>query len=131
MKHGSTLRVARPTDNLAAIAEMYTAGLGMSILAVFEDHHGFDGVILGHPKQPYHLEFTSQRGHRVGKAPTKDHLLVFYVPNQQEWEAACAQMASSGFRAVPSCNPYWEVQGRTFEDLDGYRVVLQHAGWTE
>jgi hypothetical protein len=55
MKPGSTMRVARPTDNLAAIAKMYAKGLGFDVLAEFEDHRGFDGVILGHPKQPYHM----------------------------------------------------------------------------
>jgi Glyoxalase/Bleomycin resistance protein/Dioxygenase superfamily len=131
MKHGATMRVARPTDNLAAIAEMYAQGLGFTVLAEFQDHRGFDGIILGHRKQPYHLEFTSQRGHQVGKAPTQDHLLVFYIPDQDDWEAGCAQMESAGFREVPSYNPYWEVQGKTFEDLDGYRVVLQHEAWTK
>jgi hypothetical protein len=131
VKPGSTIRVARPTDNLAAIAKMYAAGLGFSVLTAFRDHQGFDGIILGHPKQPYHLEFTSQRGHQVGKAPTQDHLLVFYVPDQEIWKADCAQMVAAGFGEVPSYNPYWEIQGKTFEDLDGYRVVLQHAAWTE
>jgi hypothetical protein len=130
VKPGSTMRVARPTDNLAAIAEMYAKGLGFTVLAQFEDHRGFDGVILGHPKQHYHIEFTSQRGHQVGEAPTRDHLLVFYLPDKDDWEAACAQMTSAGFREVPSNNPYWDLQGRTFEDIDGYRVVLQNAAWT-
>jgi hypothetical protein len=124
------MRVARPTDNLAAIAEMYAKGLGFTVLAQFEDHRGFDGVILGHPKQHYHIEFTSQRGHQVGEAPTRDHLLVFYLPDKDDWEAASAQMTSAGFREVPSNNPYWDLQGRTFEDIDGYRVVLQNAAWT-
>ena len=124
------LRVARPTDHLTAIAEMYATGLGFTVLAQFEDHDGFDGIILGHPQQPYHLEFTTQRGHKVGKAPTQDHLLVFYLPDQDEWEASCARMLAAGFRRVPSYNPYWDVHGRTFEDLDGYRVVLQNAAWT-
>jgi len=97
MKPGSTMRVVRPTDNLAAIAEMYAKGLGFDVLAKFEDHRGFDGVILGHPKQPYHIEFTSQRGHEVGKAPTRDHLLVFYVPDKNDWEAGCEQMIRPGF----------------------------------
>ena len=118
MKPGSTMRVVRPTDNLAAIAEMYTKGLGFDVLTEFEDHSGFDGVILGHPKQPYHIEFTSQRGHKVGKAPTPDHLLVVYVPDENDWQAGCAQM-------------YWDLQGRTFEDIDGYGVVLQNAAWTK
>ena len=95
------MRVARPTDNLAAIAEMYARGLGFDVLAAFKDHRGFDGVIVGHPKQAYHIEFTSQRGHEVGKAPSQDHLLVFYVPDKDEWDASCAQMISAGFREVP------------------------------
>ena len=130
MQAGAVLRVARPPDRLAAIAEMYATGLDFTVLAQFEDHDGFDGIILGHPQQPYHLEFTTQRGHHVGTAPTQDHLLVFYLPDQNEWEASCARMLAAGFRRVPSYNPYWEVQGQTFEDLDGYRVVLQNAAWT-
>jgi len=130
MHPGAVLRVARPTDHLPAIAEMYAAGLGFTVLAQFQDHDGFDGIILGHPQQPYHLEFTTQRGHQVGKAPTHEHVLVFYLPDQDGWEAGCARMLAAGFQRVPSYNPYWEAQGQTFEDLDGYRVVLQHAAWT-
>lgn len=77
MKAGTVLRVARPTDHLTTIAEMYAKGLDFTVLAEFHDHEGFDGIILGHPQQPYHLEFTTQRGHHVGKAPTQDRLLVF------------------------------------------------------
>lgn len=131
MKPDSIMRVARPTDNLAAIAEMYAKGLGFTVLAQFHGHEGFDGVILGHPNQPYHIEFITQRGHQVGKAPTKDHLLVFYIPDQDEWEASCRHMRAAGFRRVSSYNSYWDVRGRTFEDLDAYRVVLQNASWTK
>jgi hypothetical protein len=131
VKPGFTMRVARPTDNLRVIAGMYAKGLGFTVLAQFEDHRGFNGVILGHPKQPYHIEFTSQRGHKVGRAPTRDHLLIFYVPDKNDWEAGCAQMISAGFRELRSYNPYWDLQGRTFEDIDGYRVVLQNARWTQ
>jgi prolyl oligopeptidase len=110
---------------------MYAKGLGFTVLAQFEDHRGFDGVILGHRKQPYHIEFTSQRGHKVGEAPTRNHLLVFYIPDRGKWEAGCAQMISAGFREAPSYNPFWDLQGRTFEDIDGYRVALQNAAWTK
>ena len=130
MKSGTILRIARPTDNLTAIAAMYATGLDFVVLAEFQDHDGFDGVILGHPQHPYHLEFTMHRGHQVGRAPTKDHLLVFYLPDHDEWEASCARMLAAGFQSVLSYNPYWDVQGQTFEDLDGYRVVLQNTAWT-
>jgi hypothetical protein len=109
---------------------MYAQGLDYTVLAQFHEHDGFDGVILGHPQHPYHLEFTTQRGHQVGKAPTHEHLLVFYLPDPEAWEARCACLREAGFRQVPSYNPYWDVHGRTFEDLDGYRVVLQNTAWT-
>jgi hypothetical protein len=123
------LRVARPTDNLDQVADMYREGLGFEALATFEDHDGFDGVILGVPGAQYHLEFTHRRGQMVGKAPTEDHLLVFYLPDSREWSDACDRMVRAGFRQVASFNPYWDRQGRTFEDVDGYRVVLQCASW--
>jgi hypothetical protein len=131
MKPGCVIRVARPTDNLGPIVEMYLRGLGFVLLAQFTDHEGFDGAILGHRAQPYHLEFTSRRGHRVGRAPTEDHLLVFYLPIEGEWAESCAHMLAAGFRAVPSGNPYWDRQGKTFEDIDGYRVVLQNGAWSD
>jgi catechol 2,3-dioxygenase-like lactoylglutathione lyase family enzyme len=125
------LRVARPTDNLKQVADMYREGLGFETLATFEDHDGFDGVILGVPGAQYHLEFTQHRGQMVGKAPTEDHLLVFYLPDSQEWSDACERMRRAGFRQVTSFNPYWDRRGCTFEDVDGYRVVLQRASWGE
>ena len=124
-----TLRVARPTDHLQALVQMYTEGLQMPVLGHFEDHEGFDGVMLGHPGAPYHLEFTTKSGHEAGRAPTQDNLLVFYVPDRDEWLATCERMEAVGFISVPSFNPYWDKQGRSFEDLDGYRVVLQHGAW--
>jgi hypothetical protein len=39
--------------------------------------------------------------------------LVFYLPDQDEWEASCARMLAAGFQRVPSYNPYWEAQGQT------------------
>ena len=124
------LRVARPTDDLPALLRFYRDGLGLRPLAAFTAHNGFDGVMLGHPHAPYHLEFTHQPGHVVGRAPTSDNLLVFYLPDEAEWQAAVARMAAAGFEPVPSYNPYWDAHGRTFEDPDGYRVVLQGTAWT-
>ncbi len=125
----SHLRVARPTDNLQVVASMYAQGLVLQVLAHFEDHDGFDGIMLGNADMPYHFEFTHHRGHSVGKAPTQDNLIVFYIPDHQEWERYCQQMLAAGFKPVESYNPYWDKSGRTFEDVDGYRVVLQNTAW--
>jgi len=123
------MRVARPTDNLEKITEMYINGLGFRLLGSFEDHNGFDGSIIGHEQHSYHLEFTHHQGTTVGKAPTQDNLLVFYFSESDVWEQCCAQMVAAGFLVVPSYNSYWDVAGKTFEDLDGYRVVLQNRAW--
>lgn len=125
-----TLRVARPSDDLEALLPFYRDGLGLEILSSFEDHDGFDGVVLGRPDAPYHLEFTRRRGHRAGRAPTEDNLLVFYLPDADAWTSAVARMQTAGFEPVASFNPYWDRCGRTFEDPDGYRVVLQNAAWS-
>jgi catechol 2,3-dioxygenase-like lactoylglutathione lyase family enzyme len=123
------LRVARPTDDLAAVVAFYRDGLGLDVLYEFRDHDGFDGVMLGRKGMGYHLEFTSRAGHRAGRAPTSDNLLVFYLPDEAEWRAAVARLERTGYPPVTAFNPYWDRRGRTFEDPDGYRVVLQNASW--
>lgn len=123
------LRVARPSDDLDALLRFYRDGLGFAVLDRFADHNEFDGVMLGHPRAPYHLEFTRKRGHRAGRAASQDNLLVFYLPDAALWRAAVERMRAAGFAPVPSFNPYWDRDGVTFEDPDGYRVVLQNAAW--
>jgi catechol 2,3-dioxygenase-like lactoylglutathione lyase family enzyme len=124
------LRVARPSDDLEALLRFYEKGLGLAVLDRFSDHEGFDGIMLGHEGAPYHFEFTHARGHAVGRAPTPDDLLVLYIPDVDEWRDAVRRMRDAGFDPVPSFNPYWDVSGATFEDPDGYRVVLQRDAWT-
>src|SRR5262252_667520 len=129
MKPVIVMRVARPTDRLEEVVRFYTEGVGLERLGDFRDHDGFDGVMLGAPGTPYHLEFTRRRGHAAGRAPTQDNLLVFYLPDPREWQAAVDRMTGAGYQPVPSFNPYWSRDGRTFEDPDGYRIVLQRGSW--
>ena len=123
------LRVARSTDNIEALLPFYQDGLGLEILYRFKGHDGFDGVMLGRPGAPYHFEFTRAVGHVAGYAPTQDNLLVFYFPEPTEWQAAIRRMQTAGFEPVPAFNSYWDQSGRTFEDSDGYRVVIQQSEW--
>jgi catechol 2,3-dioxygenase-like lactoylglutathione lyase family enzyme len=129
MSGAPKLRVARPTDDLDALLRFYRDGLGLAVLTWFRDHDGFDGVMLGHPGAAWHLEFTHAAGHAAGRAPTPDNLLVLYLPDEGEWRAAVARMRAAGIAPVAAFNPYRDRQGATFEDPDGYRVVLQNAAW--
>lgn len=124
-----TLRVARPTNDIKPLLRFYVNGLGLTVLCEFENHDGFDGVMLGHPNSPYHFEFTRRAGHDAGRAPTEDNLLVFYIPEKMTWKDAVRRMVDAGFKSVKSFNPYWDRQGLTFEDPDGYRIVLQCGQW--
>lgn len=123
------LRVARPTDDLDAVVRFYRDGLGFEVVGSFTAHDGFDGVMLGHAGAGYHLEFTRNAGHAAGKAPTPDNLLVFYLPDAGVWSEAVKRMEAAGYAPVRAFNPYWDRHGKTFEDPDGYRVVLQNAAW--
>ncbi|HEX3364727.1 VOC family protein [Phenylobacterium sp.] len=130
MDSDTQLRIARPSDDLDALLPFYRDGLGLNLLLRFENHEGFDGIVLGRKGWPYHFEFTHAKGHRVGRAPTQHNLVVLYMPGDERWRQAVEQMRHAGFPEVPSFNPYWDRQGRTFEDPDGYRVVLQLGAWT-
>ncbi len=54
-------------------------------------------------------------------------LLVYWVA---EDPINALLMQSAGFNQVPSYYPYWDVVGKTYEDLDGYRIVLQNREWS-
>lgn len=110
---------------------MYIDGLGFERLSEFKDHDGFDGVILGLKSHSYHLEFTRCKHGNPGRAPGKENLLVFYIPDKSEWSQLCMDMQNAGFAGVSSINPYWDLRGKTFEDPDGYRVVIQNEQWLD
>ena len=123
------LRIARPVSDLDRSVEMYCAGLGLSVLGSFRGHRGFDGTMVGEPGAEVHLELVVCRDHPVDPSPTPEDLVVLYVPESSEWAARCSAAAAAGFKEVQPFNPYWSEKGRTFEDADGYRVVLQNAAW--
>jgi catechol 2,3-dioxygenase-like lactoylglutathione lyase family enzyme len=129
--HGSPVtqvRIARPTDRLAEVVRFYRDALGLEQITSFEGHAGYDGVMLALPGRRDHLEFTHHEGGSPCPAPTKDNLLVFYVEDDGAiWEMA-ARLQRHGHEPVEPENPYWaEKGGLTFEDPDGWRVVLTHT----
>lgn len=124
-----TLRVARPSRDLNAATRFYTHALGLEVLATFAGHAGFDGVVLGHRGWPCHLEFTRRRLDPVPPRASDEDLLVFYLPERARWQALVQRIREFGAPEVASSNPYWNERGLTFEDPDGYRIVLENAAW--
>jgi hypothetical protein len=84
------LRIARPVTDLSATAAMYIQGLELEIIGEFNDHDGFDGIMLGTSAQDHHFEFTFCCIHPIQPSPTQEDLLVFYLPKAEEWEQRCA-----------------------------------------
>lgn len=122
------VRVARPTGNLDAVVRFYGEGLGLAVLGSFHDHAGYSGVMLGLPGYAYHLEFTEQPGDGLFPPPSRDNLLVFYIPDAARIAAIVSRLSNMGYVPVPPENPYWQVRGVTIPDPDGWRVVLMNTG---
>ena len=120
------LRIARPVSNLSHSRDMYCQGLRLSVIGEFNHHDGFSGYMLGRTDLSWHLEFTQCHHHPVMPSPSKEDLLVLYIPEKTEWDILCRSIVAAGFSRVGSFNPYWDSAGATFEDNDGYRVVLQN-----
>jgi hypothetical protein len=123
------LRIARPSNDLAAIEKFYCDGLGLERLGGFEDHQGIDGLMLGQAGCLYHFEFTRHRDGSIQPSPTKEDLVIFYIPEMSEWQNITTKIESNGFKPITSHNPYWDQKGKTYQDPDGYRIVIQNANW--
>lgn len=117
-------RVARPTDRLRLVRDFYCDGLGLTELGSFRDHDGYDGVMIGTPGKDYHLEFTRHAAGSPCPAPTRDNLLVFYLPDRGAVAMVETRLHAKGHDPVPPENPYWEGKGLTYEDPDGWRIVI-------
>ena len=83
--------------------------------------------MFGLPDHSYHLEFTTHVEGSPGPAPTTDNLLVFYIPDHTAITSLVERLGAMGYSPVAPENPYWEVQGVTIEDPDGWRVVLMNT----
>jgi hypothetical protein len=92
------IRIAKPTDKWDAVLDFYKNGLGLRQFSSFEDHDGYDGVMLGLPGESIHLEIIRHKNGLSARAPT-------YEPVQPE-------------------NPYWNGRAVCFEDPDGWGLVL-------
>lgn len=123
------VRVARPTLNLDAAVSFYRGLLELPVLATFEDHGGYSGVVFGLPDASKQLEIVSHEGDQP--SPTPEDQLVFYLGSVELVESAAARLRSGGFEPTLAPNPYWARTGAVcFVDPDGYRVLLSTEAWS-
>jgi catechol 2,3-dioxygenase-like lactoylglutathione lyase family enzyme len=124
------IRIARPTDRLKEVVDFYTHGLGLNIIGSFNDHDGYEGVMLGMSDASVHLEFTQHVNGSPCPAPTRDNLLVFYFDTPTDYKKAVDQLKGIGAKEVEPENPYWNDKSISFEDPDGWGVVLFNGIFT-
>jgi catechol 2,3-dioxygenase-like lactoylglutathione lyase family enzyme len=124
------VRVARPTRDLVAARRFYGELLGLPVIASFEGHDGYDGVIFGLPDASRQLELV--RHEHADPAPTEEDQLVFYLGSSEAVDAQEARLRAAGLEPRRAANPYW---GRNdavcFVDPDGYWLVLSPEAWPE
>lgn len=123
---GTTVRFARHTEQLEQCVAFWRDELGLPEIGRFEDHAGYDGVILVIPGPGAHLEITAGGGVDAPR-PHPETLVVLYLGS---WEAVRERAQRLSRPPIEPSNPYWERHALTFEDPDGFRVVLAATSWS-
>jgi catechol 2,3-dioxygenase-like lactoylglutathione lyase family enzyme len=121
------LRVARPTRDLAAAVAFYEL-LELPVIASFEDHVGYSGVVFGLSDSSGQLELVSHEDDLP--SPTAEDQLVFFLGSLEQVTTVATHLRSAGFEPVAAPNPYWQRTGAVrFLDPDGYSLVLSPEAW--
>ena len=116
-------RVARHTDSLEPIIKFYRDLLGLEVIGKFINHNKYDGVFIGKEGLHWHLEFTTSN-QSPKHLTDKDDLLVFYLDTEEEYNLLKRKFNDNGLSSVQSKNPYWNNNGTTYIDPDGFRIVI-------
>ena len=116
-------RVARHTNDLQRLVDFYSLIPGMEIIGEFKNHSGYDGVFLGIKNSDWHLEFTVSTD--LPKHHTdEDDQLVFYVETEKQFDSIAEKFRQNNIAETESKNPYWTLNGKTYTDPDGFRIVI-------
>jgi catechol 2,3-dioxygenase-like lactoylglutathione lyase family enzyme len=122
------IRVARPTRDLERASAFYRDAAGLPVLASFDEHDGYSGVIFGIPDAALQLELVFHAG--VEPSPTPEDQLVLYLGSAAAMEERAAAIRAAGHESQVPPNPYWARQGATcFVDPDGYWLILSPDRW--
>lgn len=116
-------RSARHTNRIKEIETFYTKILNLDILGDFKNHNGYDGLFIGKANTDWHLEFTTSSD-EVNHQFNEDDCLVFYPETQDEYEAVIKNLEFYRIEPIQAKNPYWNINGISFLDPDGFVVIV-------
>lgn len=118
-------RVARHTNQIKEVETFYTKIMNLEILGDFKNHNGYDGVFIGKTDSNWHLEFTTTN-ENVNHKFDEDDCLVFYPEIQEEYDEIIERLKIHQIKRIKAKNPYWNENGISFLDPDGFVVIVSH-----
>lgn len=117
------LRVARHTDNIEKIEDFYINLLGFECLGRFENHNNYDGVFIGKSGLDWHFEFT-QSETKANHTFDEDDVIVLYPKTILDYDELINKLLRNNISTITALNPFWNENGKMFQDPDGYRIVV-------
>lgn len=126
----TSIRLARPSADLAVAEAFWVGGVGLDILWRTDDPPAGEHALLmvGPQDAGWHLELVDDPEAAEASRPGPEDLLVLYLGERPD-RAWLAAIAEAGGEVVPARNPYWDTWGVTIRDPDGYLLVLSHRTW--
>lgn len=116
-------RIARHTSDLKPITDFYCNIVGLEILGSFQNHNNYDGIFIGLKETNWHLEFTMSN-ELPNHKPDDDDLLVFYADSSEDYYNRIKNISEKGVLNISNKNPYWNDNGTTYKDPDGFLIVI-------
>jgi catechol 2,3-dioxygenase-like lactoylglutathione lyase family enzyme len=117
------LRVARHTNNLEKMEDFYVDILGFERLGGFQNHNNYDGVFIGKSGLDWHFEFT-QSEVKANHTFDEDDVIVLYPKTILDYNELINKLLRNNISTITAINPFWNENGKMFQDPDGYRIVV-------
>jgi catechol 2,3-dioxygenase-like lactoylglutathione lyase family enzyme len=117
------LRVARHTNDLERIENFYVDILGFERLGGFQKHNNYDGVFIGKSGLDWHFEFTQSES-KAKHTFDEEDVIVLYPKTISDYNELENKLIRNNISIITAINPYWNQNGKMFQDPDGYRIVI-------
>lgn len=117
------LRVARHTNDLDRIEKFYVDILGFERLGGFQKHNNYDGIFIGKSGLDWHFEFT-QSETNANHTFDEDDVIVLYPKTILDYNELIKRLLQNNISSIHAINPFWNENGKMFQDPDGYRIVV-------
>lgn len=111
------LRIARHTNTLERIKSFYIDILGFELLVNFENHSNYNGIFIGKPNLDWHFEFT-QSTDKANHHFDDSDIVVLYPETAPEYDTLVAKLSKNDIIFISAKNPYWNTNGKMFQDPD-------------